>query len=84
MQCHVDYYLPLVLDEEFTVRASLCWSDGARLNVEYLILNEKGETAATGYTVQMFFHVRTHEPYLLTPPLFEACRERWRKGEFHA
>lgn len=52
--------------------------------MEYLILNEKGETAATGYTVQMFFHVRTHEPYLLTPPLFEACRERWRKGEFHA
>ncbi len=83
VQCHVDYFEPLLLDEEFFVTASLVWHDGARLNVEYQIEKSSGEIAASGYTVQMFFSLDGHTPALLSPALLDECRERWKRGEFH-
>ena len=35
VQFHIDYYQPLILDEEFTIKASLLWDEAARLNTEY-------------------------------------------------
>ena len=35
---HIDYYQPLYLDEEFTVRASYVWSEGAKLHIEYAVI----------------------------------------------
>ncbi len=84
VQFHVDYFKPLRLDEMFSVTASLHWSDGARLNTEYRIENETGETAGTGYTVQMFTDLRTGEPLFCPPDLWERCRRSWREGAFHA
>jgi len=51
---HVDYVRPLVLDEEFTISASLIWNEGARLNTEYELTKADGTLAARGYTVQVF------------------------------
>ena len=51
VQCHVDYYSSLVLDEEFTVCAELYWNDGARLDTAYTIRGGDGRLCATGYTV---------------------------------
>lgn len=81
VQCHVDYFAPLLLDEEFSIRAELHWSDGARLNVSYTVQGADGRIAGTGYTVQMFFNVYTHEPYILSPPLVAEIWQRWQHGE---
>ena len=82
-QLHIDYFLPLRLDDLCTVSASLIWSDGARLNTEYCIRNGKREIACTGFTVQLFVSLDTGEPLFCPPELWETCREHWRAGEFH-
>ena len=83
VQSHVDYYSPLLLDEEFTVRAELFWNDGARLDTAYAITGDDGELRASGYTVQMFCDLKTREPFLFPPDPVNTMRERWRKGELH-
>lgn len=80
VQFHVDYFASPVLGEETVTTGRLCWSQGARMNMEYEIHKEDGQLAATGYTVQMFVDERG-EPFLVPPPLQEACRKRWLAGE---
>ena len=84
VQCHVDYYSSLLLDEECEVCARLYWNDGARLDIAYTITGNDGRICATGYTVQMFCDLKTREPCIFPPAPVNAMRERWRKGEFHA
>ncbi|NVN97881.1 MAG: acyl-CoA thioesterase [Geobacteraceae bacterium] len=79
---HIDYHLPLVLAEEFTVRASLVWAEGARINTEFQISKADGQVATTGYTVQLFTDHLSGAPCMVTPELLERCRQRWRAGEF--
>ena len=79
---HVDYILPLVLDEAFTVVALLVWNEGARLNIEYELVKADGTTAARAYTVQVFIGATDSRVCLLSPPLLERCRARWKVGEF--
>ncbi len=82
IQLHIDYYIPLMLDEEFTVTASLVWNEGARLNTEYAITKQDGRIAATGYTIQMFTDAPSGEVIIASPELLERCRKRWIAGEF--
>lgn len=82
VQLHVDYHQPLLLDELATVKASMIWTDAARLNVEYEVIKEDGTLAATGYTVQLFSMADSGEPCFTLPPLLEACQEKWRNGDF--
>jgi acyl-CoA thioester hydrolase len=79
---HVDYHLPLVLDEEFTIEASLIWDEGARLNTEFELRKQDSSIATTGYTVQMFIERESGEVCLVSPELLERCRQRWKAGEF--
>jgi acyl-CoA thioester hydrolase len=80
-QLHIDYHLPLALDEEFTVVVSGIWSEGARMNTEYAAIKGDGRIAATAYTVQMLVDGTTGEICLTSPELLERCRERWKAGE---
>ncbi len=82
VQLHIDYHLPLRLDEKFTIKASLLWNEGARLNTEYALIKQDGNIATTGYTVQMFIDADSGEPYLNSPIIWEQCRKRWKAGEF--
>jgi acyl-CoA thioester hydrolase len=81
VQLHIDFFQPLMLDEEFNVTASLIWNEGARLNTEYSILKNDGSTAATGYSVQMFTDGASGEVLIASPELLEKCRKRWSSGE---
>lgn len=80
---HIDYFQPLYLDEEFTVRASLIWCEAARLNTEFRVFKQDSSLATSGYTVQLFTDHRTGQPCLVSPGILERCRERWKAGEFH-
>jgi acyl-CoA thioester hydrolase len=82
VQFHVDYYQPLHLDEEFTVKACAPWSEGAKLLIEYEIRKLDGTLVTTAYSVQMFIDSRTDEFFVATPELLERMRKRWEAGEF--
>ena len=84
VELHIDYYLPLFLDEEFTVRASLYWNEGARINTGFHVIKEDGSLATSAYTVQLFTDHRTGEPGIVSPEMLERCRRRWRAGEFRS
>ncbi|MFH2046183.1 MAG: acyl-CoA thioesterase [Pseudomonadota bacterium] len=81
IQLHIDYYLSLMLDEEFSVTASLIWNEGARLNTEFIITKKDKSIAATGYTIQMFTDALSGEVIIASPELLERCRKRWMAGE---
>ncbi|MBQ9502219.1 MAG: acyl-CoA thioesterase [Lentisphaeria bacterium] len=83
VQSHVDYYSPLLLDEEFTVRAELFWNDGARLDTAYTIRGSDGALRATGYTVQMFCGLKDREALIFPPEPVVEMRKRWLNGELH-
>lgn len=80
---HTDYHQSLFLAEEYTVRASLVWSEGARLNTEFSVFKENGALATSGYTIQLFTGHPGGEPCLVSPEMLQKCRERWLAGEFH-
>ncbi len=79
---HIDYYQPLYLDEEFTVRASYFWSEGAKLYIEYAVIKNDGSISTRGYTVQMFVDSKSNQPYIASPEILEMLREGWKEGKF--
>lgn len=81
-QLHVDYKIPLYLDEEVTTCVKLYWSEGAMLQYEVCIINSKGETACTGHIIQMFVDLTTREPLWCSPELWETCKKNWKAGKF--
>ena len=83
IELHIDYYQPLFLDEQFIIRASLLWHDGARLNTEFHLIKQDESLATSAYTVQLFTDHRTGAPCVVSPEMLERCRRRWRAGEFH-
>ncbi|RJQ13954.1 MAG: acyl-CoA thioesterase [Nitrospiraceae bacterium] len=80
---HIDYFKPLRLAEEFTIRAALIWDEASRLNIEYSLIKDDGTVATSGYTVQVFTDAESGEVCLVSPGLLGKCRERWQAGEFH-
>ena len=80
-QLHIDYRIPLYLDEEITTQAALYWSEGAMLQYEVSILNSRGQTACTGYIIQMFAALHSRETLWVSPPLWENCKKNWKDGK---
>lgn len=83
VELHIDYFKPLFLDEEFSIRASLIWTEGARINTEFHVFKADGSLATSGYMVQLFIDHATGAPLMITPEILERCRSRWKAGELH-
>lgn len=83
VELHIDYFLPLYLEEEFVIRASLIWNEGSRMNTEYQLIKQNGKLASSAYMIQLFTNHLTGEAYAVSPILLEQCRIRWKAGEFH-
>jgi acyl-CoA thioester hydrolase len=81
-QVHVDFHRPVLLGEQIRVEARLLWSEAARLDLEYRVFSAAGGLAASGFSVQLFTEGEPGAPLLVTPPLLQRLRERWRRGEF--
>lgn len=80
---HIDYFKPLQLAEEFTIRTALIWNDASRLNTEYYLLKDDGSIATSGYTVQVFTYASSGDVCMVSPQILQKCRERWKAGEFN-
>ena len=81
-ELHVDYFCPLMLDEEFNVRASIIWNEAARINTEYRVTKIDGTVATSGYRVQVLTEASTGKVCLISPELLVRFRRRWMDGEF--
>lgn len=81
-QLHIDYKIPLYLDEEVTTQVKLYWSEGALLQYEACILNSQGRIACSGHIIQMFIDLETRTPLWLSPELWEECKKNWKAGKF--
>ncbi len=76
---HIDYLHPLEFEEEIRVDALLHWTEAARINNEFIVFNGRGETAATGYTIQMLLN-RNFQLYMVQPPFYKKFCDRWKAG----
>ncbi|MEW5773276.1 MAG: acyl-CoA thioesterase [Thermodesulfobacteriota bacterium] len=77
---HADYLSPLRYPARFTVQALLHYTEAARMNYEFVIRDEAGNVATTGYTVQVF--VDESQNLLVTcPDFYLDFLRRWREGE---
>ncbi|WP_022661116.1 acyl-CoA thioesterase [Paucidesulfovibrio longus] len=79
-QLHIDYLKPLRYAEPFTIEALLHWTEAARINIEYILRNQRAEVTTTAYSVQML--VDTEGELIIVQPEF--CRgffTRWKEGK---
>ncbi|MBA4417515.1 MAG: acyl-CoA thioesterase [Syntrophus sp. (in: bacteria)] len=77
---HIDYHLPLGLNEIVTIEGVLHWTEAARINMEFIIRNSKGIVSTTGFTVQVFLD-GNNELLLMRPPFYREFCEKWRTGQ---
>ncbi len=82
VESHVDHYEPLYLDEEFTIKTTLVWHEGSRIDTEYQLVKDNKTVAASGYTVRLLTDING-SVCIVSPPLLEDCRQRWKKGELY-
>lgn len=75
----VDFHRPLHYAQHFTVEARLHWTDAAKMNMDYIIRDEKQNVLTTGYTIQLF--VDMDGMLQMAPPdFYETVRENWKSG----
>lgn len=79
-QLHLDYHLPLQLHDQFTIKGELHWSEAARLNFTYEIINAQGQLTTSGYTVQMLLDYQSRAVLMAVPPFLQNFLQRWRQG----
>lgn len=80
VQMHIDYHAPLRFPVEFTIEATLHWTEAVRLNFSYRLTGPESNTVATAFTVQLFTSL-TGDPLLILPVYIEKLRERWHQGD---
>jgi acyl-CoA thioester hydrolase len=80
VQMHLEYHQPLRCFEEFVIRATLHFTEAARLNFSYRLTRADDVVIGTGYTVQLLRDLEG-ELIVLRPEYLERFWERWRSGE---
>jgi acyl-CoA thioester hydrolase len=78
-QMHLDYKLPLRIDDRIRIEAALHWTEAARLNFSYTIFNPQGQVATRGYTVQLLTDVEGTVQFY-TPDWLREFHGKWRQG----
>ncbi|MEZ0576667.1 acyl-CoA thioesterase [Halodesulfovibrio aestuarii] len=77
---HADYFRPLSLGNEYSIKARLHYADAAKINYDFFIYDNAGELCTSGYSVQMFVCTESHELLLAPPPFFQDFLDNWRDG----
>jgi acyl-CoA thioester hydrolase len=79
VQMHLEYHAPLRFPEDFTIEASLHWTEAVRLNFSYKLVNAAGAITATGYTVQLILDA-AGQVALFRPEYLDVFWRRWKSG----
>jgi acyl-CoA thioester hydrolase len=78
VKIHIDYIIPLEYEELFTINCTLHWTDAAKLNFSYKLINSHEQIIAAGYTVQIFTDT-DKKPLILRPLYIENFFNRWEE-----
>lgn len=81
VQMHFDYKQPLRFDETFTITTALHWTEAARLNYSYKLVNSNDDLVASGYTVQLFTSP-DGKMLLFTPEWLKEFYAKWKEGSW--
>ena len=77
---HVDYLASLTYPNTYEIKARLFYSESARLNYDFTILDDKKQVMARGYSVQLM--VDKDKNLLFEWPAFtRVFLENWRQGK---
>lgn len=82
-QMHIDYLHPLSYGETCRIEALLHWSQAAKLNFEFRIINQQNQITTRGYTIQLMV-TQEHELLMAPPEFYQAFLDMWHAGELAA
>jgi acyl-CoA thioester hydrolase len=80
---HVDYILPLFYGDTCRIEARLHWSEAAKLNYEFTILNAHGDVTTRGYTIQLMLNM-DRELLVALPDFYREFMNSWQHGTLGA
>ena len=79
-QFHVDYLSSLFFGKQYEIQARLFYTDAARLNYDFTILDQNQKTMARGYSVQLM--VDKEQNLLFEWPEFaRSFLQNWKEGK---
>ncbi len=81
VEYHIDYHKPIPVGERIKIKALLVWSEAAKMNIEYQILNRENDILTTGYSRQLFVDAESEEPVLVVPEILKRVKDQWREGK---
>ncbi|WP_428073532.1 acyl-CoA thioesterase [Candidatus Avelusimicrobium aviculae] len=76
----IDYLSPLQFGREYEIKARLFYTEAARLDYDFTVLDETGSVHARGCTVQLILD-KEQNLLLAKPAFFEAFCQKWRGGK---
>ncbi|MCH5277104.1 MAG: acyl-CoA thioesterase [Desulfovibrionaceae bacterium] len=76
----LDYVHPLIHDQTYEIHTFLLWSDSARMDFQYSIMDKEGTIMTQGKTTQLF--MTTNGKLLLDfPTFYQDFMARWKNGD---
>jgi len=79
-QMHIDYLAPLTYGHTYEIKARLFYTEAARLNFDFTVLNETKQIMARGYTVQLLVDEK-QQVLFERPPFYEDICRLWKQGK---
>lgn len=76
----IDYLSPLQFGREYEIKARLFYTEAARLDYDFTVLDEAASVHARGCTVQLILD-KEQNLLLAKPAFFEAFCQKWRSGK---
>lgn len=76
----IDYLSPLQYGCEYEIKARLFYTEAARLDYDFTVLDADGSVHARGCTVQLILD-KDQNLLLAKPSFFEAFCQKWREGK---
>ena len=67
----LEHKLPLIFDEQFTIRVTYVPEIAAKLKFQYEIINDKNEIVCIGETLQVFTDLSTGQLSITNPKFYE-------------
>ena len=77
---HLYYLAPLKYGHTYEVKARLFYTEAARLNVDFTILDEEKKVMARGYSVQLLMD-KNQQVLFERPAFYEKICQEWKEGK---
>lgn len=80
-QMHIDYLASLSFGKRYEIRARLFYSDAARLNYDFTVLDDAGRIMARAMTVQLMLNEKDQNLLFEWPEFARPFLQNWKEGK---